>query len=92
MHCPRAAPARHPCRLLRHEVGEVANRRAWADPAAICPDLLALYRRPLRAQGWDVGLVEVSATLVDMALAACGAGHGAVTSRPRRQQAGWAGW
>lgn len=54
-------PAAAPCRLLRHEVGEVSNRRAWADPARLTPDLLALYRRPLRVEGWDMALVGVSA-------------------------------
>jgi len=38
----------------------VANRRAWADPARLTPDVLALYRRPLHVEGWDVALVEVS--------------------------------
>lgn len=54
-------PASAPCRLLRHEVGEVSNRRAWADPARLTPDLLALYRRPLRVEGWDMALVGVRA-------------------------------
>ena len=39
----------------------MSNRRAWADPARLTPDLLALYRRPLRVEGWDMALVGVSA-------------------------------
>ena len=33
--------------------------RAWADPAGPPPAVVADYRRPLRAEGWDRGLWEV---------------------------------
>ncbi|KAL4458374.1 hypothetical protein ABPG75_013239 [Micractinium tetrahymenae] len=46
--------------LLRTEVGEVTNRRAWADPHRLTPELLALYRRPLSIEGWDLALTEVA--------------------------------
>jgi hypothetical protein len=39
---------------------QVANRRAWADPKFLTPDLLQLYRRALHVQGWDTALIEVS--------------------------------
>lgn len=37
----------------------MSNRRAWADSHRLTPQLLELYRRPLRVQGWDEALVEV---------------------------------
>lgn len=46
--------------LLRSEVGEVSNRRAWAHPELITRDVLALYSRPLRVQGWDAALLATS--------------------------------
>ena len=38
---------------------QVANRRAWADPHCLTPELLSLYQRPLHVQGWDRALIEV---------------------------------
>ncbi|KAK9831933.1 hypothetical protein WJX81_000861 [Elliptochloris bilobata] len=46
--------------LLRTELGEVSNRRAWAEPGRLTPDIVALYSAPLRVQGWDAALLEVS--------------------------------
>lgn len=46
--------------LLRSEVGEVANRRAWFDVTKLTPEVLQLYKQPLRVQGWDLALLEVS--------------------------------
>lgn len=44
--------------LLRSEIGEVANRRAWYDTSKLTHDILDLYKTPLRIQGWDSALVE----------------------------------
>ena len=41
---------------------QVSNRHCFADPQLyhqLAPELLALYRRPLHVQGWDVALIEV---------------------------------
>ena len=46
--------------LLRSEVGEVANRRAWFDMSKLTPEVLQLYKQPLKVQGWDLALMEVS--------------------------------
>jgi pimeloyl-ACP methyl ester carboxylesterase len=46
--------------LLGAEVGSVSNPRAWADESSLTPGVVALYRRPLRALGWDYGLISVS--------------------------------
>lgn len=46
--------------LLRSEVGEVANRRAWFDMSKLTPEVLQLYKQPLKVQGWDLALLEVS--------------------------------
>lgn len=45
--------------LLRSEVGEVANRRAWFDASKLTPEVLQLYKQPLKVQGWDLALLEV---------------------------------
>lgn len=45
--------------LLRSEVGEVSNRRAWHEPAKLTAEVLEHYKRPLRARNWDAALVEV---------------------------------
>ena len=44
--------------LLRSEIGEVANRRAWYDTFKLTHQILDLYKMPLRVQGWDSALVE----------------------------------
>lgn len=38
------------------QVGVVSQRRAWANPEALTGDVLALYERPLRVEGWDAAL------------------------------------
>lgn len=45
--------------LLRTEVGEASNRRAWADDSHLTPELLRLYKRPLHVVDWDKALIEV---------------------------------
>eukprot|EP00249_Psilotum_nudum_P017785 c26490_g1_i2 orf=663-2615(-) len=46
--------------LLRTEIAQVANRRAWHNASMLTSDVLDLYRAPLRVEGWDKALVEVS--------------------------------
>jgi len=46
--------------LLRSEVGEVSNRRAWHEAGLLTAEVLDHYKRPLRARNWDAALVEVS--------------------------------
>ena len=48
--------------LLRSEVGEVANRRAWHDRSKLTRHVLSLYKRPLCIQGWDTALLEAART------------------------------
>lgn len=46
--------------LMRSEVGEISNRRAWHDPSLLTAEVLDQYKKPLRASNWDTALVEVS--------------------------------
>ena len=46
--------------LLRSEVGEVANRGAWHHAERLTPEVLELYKAPLRVEGWDVALMETA--------------------------------
>jgi pimeloyl-ACP methyl ester carboxylesterase len=46
--------------LLRTEIGEVANRRAWHNTDKLTPEVLQLYKAPLRVHGWDAALVETT--------------------------------
>uniref|UniRef100_A0A0D6R4X3 AB hydrolase-1 domain-containing protein n=1 Tax=Araucaria cunninghamii TaxID=56994 RepID=A0A0D6R4X3_ARACU len=46
--------------LLRTEIIQVANRRAWHDASKLTSDVLELYKAPLRVEGWDKALAEVS--------------------------------
>ncbi|KAG1680776.1 hypothetical protein FOA52_008109 [Chlamydomonas sp. UWO 241] len=46
--------------LLRAEVGEVANRRAWHRAERLTPEVLSLYKTPLRVDGWDSALVDMA--------------------------------
>ena len=50
--------------LLRSERGEVANRRAWFDVTKLTPEVLQLYKQPLKVQGWDLALLEVAPCIV----------------------------
>lgn len=56
--------------LLRSEVGEVSNRRAWHEPTRLTAEVLEHYKRPLRARNWDAALVEVH-TFLDSSLLLC---------------------
>ncbi|EFJ45044.1 hypothetical protein VOLCADRAFT_118552, partial [Volvox carteri f. nagariensis] len=46
--------------LLRSEVGEVANRRAWHNTDKLTSEVLELYKTPLRVEGWDAALIETT--------------------------------
>ena len=50
--------------LLRSELGEVANRRTWFDVTKLTPEVLQLYKQPLKVQGWDLALLEVAYCIV----------------------------
>eukprot|EP00898_Chlorokybus_atmophyticus_P002877 jgi/Chlat1/3590/Chrsp234S03572 len=45
--------------LLRSEIGDVSNRKAWADSEKISPEVLEQYKAPLQVKGWDRALAEV---------------------------------
>ncbi|KXZ55263.1 hypothetical protein GPECTOR_3g400 [Gonium pectorale] len=46
--------------LLRTEVGEVANRRAWHNTDKLTSEVMELYKTPLRVEGWDAALIETT--------------------------------
>ncbi|GLJ04958.1 hypothetical protein SUGI_0007790, partial [Cryptomeria japonica] len=46
--------------LLRTEIIQVANRRSWHDASKLTADVLDLYKAPLRVEGWDKAIAEVS--------------------------------
>lgn len=48
--------------LLRTEIGEVANRRAWFDRSKLNGETLRLYQLPLCIEGWDSALMEAART------------------------------
>ncbi|KAG6425354.1 hypothetical protein SASPL_115784 [Salvia splendens] len=45
--------------LLRTEITQVVNRRAWYDEAKLTSDVLSLYKAPLHVEGWDEALHEL---------------------------------
>ncbi|XP_031387626.1 uncharacterized protein LOC116200837 isoform X2 [Punica granatum] len=45
--------------LLRTEVTQVVNHRAWYDATKLTPEVLSLYKAPLRVEGWDEALHEI---------------------------------
>lgn len=56
-----ASPALPGPRPLQPTPGEVSNRRAWHRGDRCTRQVLELYRRPLRAEGWDAALLAASA-------------------------------
>lgn len=44
----------------------MANRCAWADPAALTPEVLALYGAPRRLRAWDEALAATCRVPVDV--------------------------
>ncbi|AEE29329.1 unnamed protein product [Arabidopsis thaliana] len=55
--------------LLRTEIAQVVNRRAWYDPAKMTTDVLRLYKAPLHVEGWDEALHEIGRLSSEMVLA-----------------------
>lgn len=45
--------------LLRTEITQVVNRRAWHDAAKLTTEVLRLYKAPLCVAGWDEALHEL---------------------------------
>ncbi|KAM1714557.1 hypothetical protein ACFX12_025144 [Malus domestica] len=45
--------------LLRTEITQVVNRRAWYDASKLTTDVLSLYKAPLCLEGWDEALHEI---------------------------------
>ncbi|KAH6756609.1 alpha/beta-Hydrolases superfamily protein [Perilla frutescens var. hirtella] len=45
--------------LLRTEITQVVNRRAWYDETKLTTDVLSLYKAPLHVEGWDEALHEI---------------------------------
>ncbi|KAI3803440.1 hypothetical protein L1987_31591 [Smallanthus sonchifolius] len=45
--------------LLRTEISQVVNRRAWYDATKLTTDVLSLYKTPLCVEGWDEALHEI---------------------------------
>ncbi|KAF2562783.1 hypothetical protein F2Q70_00016562 [Brassica cretica] len=54
--------------LLRTEIAQVVNRRAWYDPAKMTSDVLKLYKAPLHVEGWDEALHEIGRLSSEMVL------------------------
>ncbi|KAB2061381.1 hypothetical protein ES319_A10G081300v1 [Gossypium barbadense] len=46
--------------LLRTEITQVVNRRAWYDATKLTTEVLSLYKAPLCVEGWDEALHEIS--------------------------------
>ncbi|KAG8388300.1 hypothetical protein BUALT_Bualt02G0111200 [Buddleja alternifolia] len=45
--------------LLRTEITQVVNRRAWYDATKLTTEVLSLYKAPLYVEGWDEALHEI---------------------------------
>ncbi|KAF2323281.1 hypothetical protein GH714_034444 [Hevea brasiliensis] len=45
--------------LLRTEIVQVVNRRAWYDSTKLTAETLSLYKAPLYVEGWDEALHEI---------------------------------
>ncbi|KAJ6810703.1 uncharacterized protein M6B38_104240 [Iris pallida] len=45
--------------LLRTEITQVVNRRAWYDPTKLTTEVMNLYKAPLWVEGWDEALHEM---------------------------------
>ncbi|GJW58547.1 alpha/beta hydrolases superfamily protein [Tanacetum coccineum] len=50
----------HMSPLLRTEISQVVNRRAWYDATKLTTDVLSLYKAPLCVEGWDDALHEIN--------------------------------
>lgn len=70
--------------LLRSELGDVANRRAWYSAERLTPEVIELYRTPLRVQGWDVALMETVRLTREQSLGDVGEGLAATAAAASR--------
>uniref|UniRef100_A0A0C9S4B7 TSA: Wollemia nobilis Ref_Wollemi_Transcript_25419_2929 transcribed RNA sequence n=1 Tax=Wollemia nobilis TaxID=56998 RepID=A0A0C9S4B7_9CONI len=61
--------------LLRTEISQVANRRAWYDATKLTSDVLDLYKAPLSVEGWDRALKEVGKSSSSTVLSVHNAGE-----------------
>ncbi|XP_010532152.1 PREDICTED: uncharacterized protein LOC104808220 [Tarenaya hassleriana] len=54
--------------LLRTEIAQVVNRRAWYDANKLTTEVLRLYKAPLHVEGWDEALHEIGRLSYEMVL------------------------
>ncbi|CAF2081159.1 BnaA06g01510D [Brassica napus] len=54
--------------LLRTEITQLVNRRAWCDTTKLTTDVLMLYKAPLCLEAWDEALNEISKLSYEMIL------------------------
>ncbi|GKC01291.1 alpha/beta hydrolases superfamily protein [Tanacetum coccineum] len=54
--------------LLRTEICQVVNRKAWYDATKLTTDVLSLYKAPLCVEGWDEALYEIGKLSSDTVL------------------------
>lgn len=54
--------------LLRTEITQVINRRAWYDASKLTAETLRLYKAPLYVEGWDEALHEIGRLSSEMVL------------------------
>ncbi|VFQ87352.1 unnamed protein product [Cuscuta campestris] len=55
--------------LLRTEITQVVNRRAWYDATKLTTEVLSLYKAPLFVEGWDEALHEIGKLSFETVLA-----------------------
>ncbi|KAL0796668.1 hypothetical protein Bca101_068045 [Brassica carinata] len=54
--------------LLRTEITQLVNRRAWCDTTKLTTDVLMVYKAPLCLEAWDEALNEISKLSYEMIL------------------------
>ncbi|VVB00414.1 unnamed protein product [Arabis nemorensis] len=54
--------------LLRTEITQLVNRRAWCDTTKLTTDVIMLYKAPLCLEAWDEALNEISKLSYEMSL------------------------
>ncbi|CAL9218715.1 unnamed protein product [Arabidopsis halleri] len=54
--------------LLRTEITQLVNRRAWCDTTKLTTDVTMLYKAPLCLEAWDEALNEISKLSYEMIL------------------------
>ncbi|KAJ1392161.1 Epoxide hydrolase-like [Sesbania bispinosa] len=56
--------------LLRTEITQVVNRRAWYDATKLTTEVLTLYKAPLFVEGWDEAVHEIGKLSSEIILSA----------------------